>query len=127
MQKLFVDYLADNGNTGITENKNIIIYNLDIMRPGLGADMLEHLTTKEHFSRAMKAGRFVSITTFSLSGRSMMALMDMRREQASLDDLLIDIKKPEYRQFILDAFAALNNDDSGYYVYELEVGEPPSA
>lgn len=126
MQKLYVDHLADEGYTGVVEGKAKIIYNLDVVRPGLKAETLQLLTQQDTFSRALIAGRFVCLTTFSLTDRAMMVILNLKRENAALEDLLTDIKHPEFRQFVIDAYEALKTDDTGYYDYELEVGEPPN-
>jgi hypothetical protein len=114
MKKLYVDHLADEGFTGVVENKTKIIYNLETVRPGLKEETLQLLTKQDTFSRALIAGRFVCLTTFSLTDRAMMVILNLKRESAALEDLLTDIKHPEFRQFVIDAFNALNVDDSGY-------------
>lgn len=48
MKKLYVDRIIDNGNTGITQDREKITYNCDLIKDGIISQLTGQLTVSEH-------------------------------------------------------------------------------
>lgn len=125
MKKLYIDRIIENGNTGVTQDRESIIYNCDLIKPGVTDQLTDQLTTSDHATTVKIAGRYICIITLSLSDKSIMIIKNLGRNENELKDILNDIESGEMIQFVTLAFQALKNDDSGYYDFELEIGKPP--
>ncbi len=124
MKKLFVDRIIENGNTGVTQNRETIAYNCELIKDGILDQLTDQLTTSDHATTVKIAGRYICIITLSLSDKSIMIIKNLGRDENELKDILNDLDSGEMIQFVTLAFQALKNDDSGYYDFELEVGRP---
>jgi len=125
MKKLYVDRIIENGNTGVTQDRETITYNCDLIKDGIIDRLTDRLTTSDHATTAKIAGRYICIITLSLSDKSIMVIKNLGRNDNELRDILNDINSSEMIHSVTLAFQALKNDDSGYYDFELEVGSPP--
>jgi hypothetical protein len=125
MKKLYVDRIIENGNTGVTQDRDNITYNCDLIKDGIIDQLTDQLTTSDHATTVKIAGRYICIITLSLSDKSIMIIKNLGRDENELKDILNDIDSGEMIQFVTLAFQALKNDDSEYYDFELEVGTPP--
>ena len=125
MKKLYVDRIIENGNTGVTQNRETISYNCDLIQYGLTNQLTDALTEHDHASTIKIAGRYICIITLSLSNKSIMVIKNLGRDESELDDIIGDLSTEHDINMVKLGFETLKKDDSGYYDFELESGVIP--
>ena len=122
MKRLIVDRIVESGNTGVTENRDTICYNCNLINDKIVSHLTDQLTTSEHATTVKIAGRYLCIITLSLSDKSIMVIKNLRRDESELNDIIGEDSDREYVEILKSGFQALKNDDKGYYDFELEIG-----
>lgn len=126
MKILYVDEIINEGLTGLVRDKNKIMKNQDVIQPGMSEALTDYLIEYNQFSQARIAGRFVCITTFSLTEPSIMVIDDLRRDEQKMNELLSELHSTDLIQVVRNAFELFKTDDTGYYDFEIREGLFPT-